>query len=82
MSVNIEYRTIKPTEASFVYDAVCLPPDLHLAAASLKTSDQSIYEIGASVGLTDTPYFCRIFKKKFGMTPTEYRKSFALFCPF
>ena len=24
----------------------------------------------------------RIFKKKFGMTPTEYRKSFALFCPF
>ena len=54
---------------------------LNLAAASLKTSDQSICEIGASVGLTDTPYFCRIFKKKFGMTPTEYRKSFALFCP-
>ena len=24
----------------------------------------------------------RIFKKKFGMTPTEYRKSFVLFCPF
>ena len=49
---------------------------LNLAAASLKTSDQSIYEIGASVGLADTSYFCRIFKKKFGMTPTEYRKSF------
>ena len=49
---------------------------LNLAAASLKETDQSVSEIGASVGLTDTPYFCRIFKKKFGMTPTEYRKSF------
>ena len=55
---------------------------LNLAAASLKETDQSVSEIGASVGLTDTPYFCRIFKKKFYMTPTEYRKSFALFCPF
>ena len=48
---------------------------LNLAAASLKETDQSISEIGASVGLTDTPYFCRIFKKKFGMTPTEFRRS-------
>ena len=39
------------------------------------SAQSSIYEIGASVGLTDTPYFCRIFKKKFGMTPTEYRRS-------
>ena len=55
---------------------------LNLAAASLKETELPISEIGASVGLTDTPYFCRIFKKKFGMTPTEYRKSFVLFCPF
>ena len=48
---------------------------LNLAAASLKETELPISEIGASVGLTDTPYFCRIFKKKFGMTPTEYRKS-------
>lgn len=47
---------------------------LNLAAATLKASDQSISETGASVGLTDTPYFCRIFKRKFGMTPTEYRR--------
>ena len=48
---------------------------LNLAAASLKETDQSISETGASVGLTDTPYFCRIFKKKFGMTPTEYKRA-------
>lgn len=48
---------------------------LNLAAAALRESELPISEIGASVGLTDTPYFCRIFKKKFGMTPTEYRKS-------
>ena len=47
---------------------------LNLAAASLKETELTISEIGASVGLTDTPYFCRIFKKKFGMTPTEYRR--------
>ena len=48
---------------------------LNLAAASLKETELSIAEIGASVGLTDTPYFCRIFKKKYCMTPTGYRKN-------
>ena len=48
---------------------------LSLAANLLKDSDLHISEIGASVGMTDTPYFCRIFKKKYGLTPTEYRKS-------
>ena len=51
---------------------------LNLASSALKESELRISEIGASVGLTDTPYFCRIFKKKFGMTPTEYRKSFMI----
>lgn len=48
---------------------------LYFAATSLRESDLPVSETGASVCLTDTPYFCRIFKKKFGMTPTEYRKS-------
>ena len=47
---------------------------LNLAAASLKDTELPISEIGVSVGLTDTPYFCRIFKRKFGMTPTEYKR--------
>ena len=47
---------------------------LNLAASALKETELHISEIGASVGLTDTPYFCRLFKKKFGMTPTEYRR--------
>lgn len=48
---------------------------LSLAAEVLKESDLHISEIGASVGIPDTPYFCRLFKKKFGVTPSEYRKS-------
>ena len=51
---------------------------LNLAAAALRESELPISEIGASVGLADTPYFCRIFKKKFGMTPTGYRKNYII----
>lgn len=51
---------------------------LNLAAAALRESELPISEIGASVGLADTPYFCRIFKKKFSMTPTGYRKNYII----
>ena len=30
MSVNEEYKTIKSSGVSFVFDAVCLPPDLQI----------------------------------------------------
>lgn len=33
-----------------------------------------IYEVCEAVGYTDQPYFSRIFKRRFGMTPKEYQK--------
>ena len=39
----------------------------------LATTDAGIFEISNSVGYDDQFYFCRIFKKSVGITPSEYR---------
>ena len=40
----------------------------------IKTSDLPISVVALNVGYTDANYFVKLFKKQFGMTPTEYRK--------
>lgn len=47
------------------------------ACERLRTTDATIAEIAASVGLEDAFYFSRCFKRCYRMTPTEYRKSIA-----
>ena len=34
-----------------------------------------IKEVSAAVGFNDQNYFSRIFRNKFGMTPTEFRNA-------
>lgn len=43
------------------------------AASLLKGSDLPIWEIAAYVGYLDSNYFVKVFKKQYGMTPSEYR---------
>ncbi|MEK8130552.1 helix-turn-helix domain-containing protein [Paenibacillus filicis] len=38
-----------------------------------------IYQIGPEVGYRDTVYFSKLFKKKFGCTPKEYRNSMGIY---
>ncbi len=45
------------------------------AAVLLSTTFLSVKEIMARVGLGDESHFVKDFKKIYGMTPTEYRKS-------
>jgi AraC-like DNA-binding protein len=49
--------------------------NLRLAKACflLKQYNQTLDELAMAVGLNSAAYFCRLFKRSYGMTPTEYR---------
>ena len=40
----------------------------------LERTNESVYQIAESVGIGNYTYFCKLFKKLNGVTPTEYRK--------
>ena len=39
----------------------------------LSATDRKMYQIAKSVGYDNVKYFFRVFKKKEGMTPEQYR---------
>ncbi|AFH61169.1 response regulator transcription factor [Paenibacillus caseinilyticus] len=45
------------------------------SAYLLKETDDRIYEICSKVGYQNPPYFTKIFKKYFGVTPQEFREA-------
>ncbi|NQX60735.1 response regulator transcription factor [Paenibacillus qinlingensis] len=47
------------------------------AAYLLKQTDDRIYQICTKIGYQNPPYFIKLFKKFFGMTPQEYRDASA-----
>jgi transcriptional regulator GlxA family with amidase domain len=49
---------------------------LEKARFLLETTFLTMKEIGAAIGMTNTSRFTRDFKKKYGATPTDYRKKF------
>ena len=46
-----------------------------LASRLLTTTDKTAIEIAEQVGYNNYPYFSTVFKKHFGMTPSQYPKS-------
>ena len=46
---------------------------LNVAANLLLTTSMQITEVAGRIGITNLSYFNRIFKKKYNMTPKEYR---------
>lgn len=46
---------------------------LQAACTQLERTDLSIKEICFAVGFNDVPYFNRIFRKRYGVTPSQYR---------
>lgn len=45
------------------------------AVELLRETNLTVGEIAKQVGYTDTPYFCRRFKKRFTVSATEFKKS-------
>jgi len=43
------------------------------AKSMLKNSEASVAEISEMIGFDDYTYFCKVFKKEFGLSPTKYR---------
>ncbi len=50
---------------------------MKIAARYLLTTDMTLAEISELVGYRNIPYFCTLFKRIYGMTPTQYRMSAA-----
>lgn len=46
---------------------------LNEARSLLRTSTLTIRQVGRMVGFPDPAYFCRIFKRNFGVSPLQYR---------
>ena len=48
----------------------------------LMHTDIANASIASRIGISSQQYFCRMFKKETGMSPQEYRKSYALTCHY
>ena len=48
---------------------------MSVAIMMLKHTDMTVREIAHSVGFDNDNYFCKVFKKKYNETPTEYRNN-------
>ncbi|MFX3649960.1 MAG: helix-turn-helix transcriptional regulator [Paenibacillus sp.] len=49
---------------------------IHMAAQMLLANGASVQQIAETVGIADPFYFSRVFKKQYGVSPTEYRQKF------
>lgn len=49
---------------------------IHKAADLLRYGDTAISEIGCRVGYGDHSYFCKVFKRNTGMSPSQYRRHY------
>lgn len=68
-------RLIKKETGSNFSD-ILLEIRVEKAKELLRQPDLKTYEIAAKVGIEDSRYFSKVFKKYAGITPTEYRQQF------
>ena len=77
ISRNYLYKTFKENFS-------CTPVEyitncrLEQAKKLLLETKEPVYNISEKVGIHNYTYFCNLFKKKTGFTPTEYKTKFAL----
>lgn len=75
MSRTVFFKKIKSITGlapiEFIRDIV-----IQRAAQLLETGEYSIKEVSYMVGISDSKYFSKCFKKKYNMTPREYKRQF------
>ncbi|MCI6465689.1 MAG: AraC family transcriptional regulator [Faecalicatena sp.] len=59
------------------YTEIILEYQLENAKRMLEENERSITEISQEIGCFDASHFTRKFKKRYGVSPTEYREQFA-----
>jgi AraC-like DNA-binding protein len=69
-NLNIITQNILHQSVSEIIETRKLIEAKHL----LFSTDKSVAEIGFELGYSDKAYFSSVFKKKSGMTPTEFRE--------
>jgi len=77
---DISFMSIRNFQRIFK-DATSLSPNDYLlemriqhASRLLKETDFAVYDVSDQVGIADWFYFSKAFKKKFGVSPMNYRK--------
>ena len=71
---------IFPEETGMTIGAYLTHLRIEKAKTLLMHTDISNSSIAGRTGFSSQQYFCRLFKKETGMSPQEYRKSYALTC--
>ncbi len=66
-------RLYKSKTGKNLFDAI-LDRRIEAAKEYLLFTDMKTYEISEAVGIEDSGYFSKMFKKKIGVSPKEYRK--------
>jgi YesN/AraC family two-component response regulator len=67
-------RLIKKTKSESVSDMIN-NYRLDKAKELLEKTQHPVHAITETIGITNEPYFYTLFKKKFGVTPNEYRRN-------
>ena len=66
-------RLYKTKTGKYLFDAI-LDRRIDAAKDYLLRTDMKVYEISEAVGIEDSGYFSKMFKKKIGVLPKEFRK--------
>lgn len=75
LDISPNYLTAQFTkEVGMPPSAYLLETRLRHASELLTASSASVQDISAQVGIMDANYFAKLFKRKYGETPVQYRK--------
>lgn len=76
MGVHRNYLSrVFSRETGKTFSKYLLDTRLEIASSKLRMTNIKVYEIAESVGIPDYNYFSRVFKKRFGKSPSEYRRN-------